>query len=127
VQGFTSALRLIFESARILQEPAHAVAAHYRTHIADSKATKTFSYWCFHPGIALRIMRTQHHIRCVILASGTLSPMDSWAAELGSPFPVRLENGHVIKEPQMWAGVVSVGPTSVRCAGSLPVHWCCAV
>ncbi len=32
----------------------------------------------------------------VILTSGTLSPMDSFATELGSDFPIRIEAPHVI-------------------------------
>lgn len=31
----------------------------------------------------------------MILTSGTLSPMDSWTAELKVPFPIRLSSTHV--------------------------------
>jgi Rad3-related DNA helicase len=31
-------------------------------------------------------------VRSILLTSGTLSPLDSFAAELRIPFPVRLEN-----------------------------------
>lgn len=47
----------------------------------------------------------------IILTSGTLSPMDSFAEELKLDFPVRLENPHVISDNQIWAGVVPVGPS----------------
>ena len=48
--------------------------------------------------------------RSMILTSGTLSPMDSFASELRLPFPVRLENPHVIPAKNVWVGVVSRGP-----------------
>ncbi|XP_062085847.1 regulator of telomere elongation helicase 1 homolog [Humulus lupulus] len=47
----------------------------------------------------------------IFLTSSTLSPMDSFAQELKLDFPVRLENPHVIKFSQIWAGVVPVGPS----------------
>lgn len=43
-------------------------------------------------------------VRCVLLTSGTLSPLDSFALELGVPFPVRLENPHVIGPHQVLQG-----------------------
>lgn len=52
-------------------------------------------------------------IRCVLLTSGTLSPLDSLAAELRLPFPVRLENPHVIDPKRVWVGVITSGPGNV--------------
>ena len=52
--------------------------------------------------------------RCVVLVSATLSPMSSFASELAIPFPVRLENPHVIAPDQVWGGVVPVGPSGKR-------------
>lgn len=37
----------------------------------------------------------------VILTSGTLSPMGTFASELRTAFPVRLENKHVIQPSQV--------------------------
>lgn len=39
-------------------------------------------------------------VRSFLLTSGTLSPMDSYAAELGILMPVRVENAHVVKPTQ---------------------------
>ena len=39
-------------------------------------------------------------MRSILLTSGTLSPLDSFAHELGLPFPIRLENPHVIAKEQ---------------------------
>lgn len=55
---------------------------------------------------------TQVGIRCMILTSGTLSPMESFAHELKLPFPIRLENPHVIQPEQIWVGILERGPAS---------------
>ena len=111
LQAVISCLRVVFAYPLTLGETPMGVSRHYRLNVSPDRV---FSYWCFHPGIALRVLRAQHGVRCVLLASGTLSPMDALASELGSAFPVRLENPHVIRSDQLWAGVVSVGPGSVR-------------
>ena len=49
-----------------------------------------------------------------MLTSGTLSPMASFASELRLPFPVRLENPHVIGSNQVWGGIVPVGPSGKK-------------
>ncbi|KAL4601857.1 hypothetical protein ACB092_10G012300 [Castanea dentata] len=71
----------------------------------------TLSWWCFNPGIAFEEFH-KLDVGSIILTSGTLSPMDSFALELKLEFPVRLENPHVITPSQIWAGVVSAGPSS---------------
>ena len=48
-------------------------------------------------------------VRSIVLASGTLSPMGSYAAELALPFPVRLENPHVVDADQVFLGVLKAG------------------
>lgn len=68
------------------------------------------SYWCFTAGLAF------HHILCqyprsIILTSGTLAPLPSFATELLTSFPHTLENNHVISPDQVWVGVVPMGPT----------------
>ncbi len=41
--------------------------------------------------------------RCLLLTSGTLAPLDSFAFELQTPFTVRLENPHIIAPKQVHA------------------------
>jgi len=43
---------------------------------------RSLSLWCFSSGVAMRNL-TNIGVRCVILASGTLSPLDSFAGEMG--------------------------------------------
>ena len=40
-------------------------------------------------------------VRSIILTSGTLSPMTSFASELGVNFPIQLEANHVIHKSQV--------------------------
>ncbi|KAE8724273.1 heat shock 70 kDa protein 14-like [Hibiscus syriacus] len=54
---------------------------------------------------------TEMGVGSIILTSGTLSPLGSFAQELKLDFPVQLENPHVISSNQIWAGVVSLGPS----------------
>ena len=39
-------------------------------------------------------------VRSVVLTSGTLAPMTSFASELGIPFPIQLEANHIISPSQ---------------------------
>lgn len=39
--------------------------------------------------------------RCIVLTSGTLSPMASFSSELGIQFPIQLEANHVIANSQV--------------------------
>lgn len=41
-------------------------------------------------------------VRSVLLTSGTLSPLDSFAQELQLEFPLSLENPHVIADSQVY-------------------------
>jgi hypothetical protein len=49
-------------------------------------------------------------LHCVILTSGTLSPLSPLMSELGIPIPVTLENPHVIGPGQVFVSVISTGP-----------------
>lgn len=45
------------------------------------KASRIFSWWCFNPGVAMEEF-AKRDVGSIILTSGTLSPMDSFAEEL---------------------------------------------
>lgn len=47
------------------------------------------------------------HVRSVLLTSGTLSPLDSFAHELQLPFKISLENPHVVDPSQVRYAVLS--------------------
>ena len=49
--------------------------------------------------------------RCVVVTSGTLSPLGTFASELGAEFPVRVEANHVVSSEQVLVRSVGSGPT----------------
>nr|XP_021139479.1 regulator of telomere elongation helicase 1 [Columba livia] len=73
------------------------------------KQGKTLSYWCFSPGYSMHELVRQG-VRTIILTSGTLSPLSSFTMEMQIPFPVSLENPHVIDKHQLWVGIIPKGP-----------------
>lgn len=70
----------------------------------------TLSYWCFAPGVAMHRLLARR-TRSLLLTSGTLAPLDGFAAELGVGFKHALEGPHVVGGDQVWVGVVPAGPT----------------
>ncbi|XP_058989972.1 regulator of telomere elongation helicase 1 isoform X3 [Mustela lutreola] len=80
---------------------------------AARKQGKVLSYWCFSPGHSMQELVRQG-VRSVILTSGTLAPVSSLALEMQIPFPVCLENPHVISKQQIWVGIVPKGPDGAQ-------------
>ncbi|KAG0608502.1 hypothetical protein M758_8G111000 [Ceratodon purpureus] len=114
---FRDALRIIFRDNNVTH------AGSYKVHIHEqsgkdgdkgggrgAKKGRMLSYWCFNPGLAMEEF-SKLGVRSIILTSGTLAPLESFAIELNLPFDVRLENPHVIDSSQVWVGVVSSGPS----------------
>eukprot|EP00035_Acanthoeca_spectabilis_P017391 m.362541 g.362541 ORF g.362541 m.362541 type:complete len:1056 (-) comp16651_c0_seq2:2355-5522(-) len=62
-------------------------------------------FWCLNPAVAYSSMADR--ARTVILTSGTMSPLNTFASELGSTFPHTVEANHIIKSDQVWAGTLS--------------------
>ena len=75
--------------------------------IAPRFVTK-LSYWCFSPGIAMQDFIRQG-VYSIILTSGTLSPLTSFSSELKIPFPITLQNPHVIDASQISVQVIARG------------------
>uniref|UniRef100_A0A8P4GG84 Regulator of telomere elongation helicase 1 n=1 Tax=Dicentrarchus labrax TaxID=13489 RepID=A0A8P4GG84_DICLA len=71
------------------------------------------SYWCFSPGFSMQDLVNQG-VRCIILTSGTLSPLSSFTSEMRIEFPVTLENSHVIERDQIFVSVIDRGPDGVQ-------------
>lgn len=80
---------------------------------AYKKQGNILSYWCFSPGFSMQELVNQG-IRCIILTSGTLSPLDSFTSEMRIEFPVRLENDHVIEKDQIFVSIIQQGPDGVQ-------------
>ncbi|CAL9205095.1 unnamed protein product [Musa hybrid cultivar] len=71
------------------------------------------SLWCLNPAVVFKEIANLS--LSVILTSGTLAPMGSFASELGVQFEACLEAPHVIDvESQVWAAVVPAGPANCQ-------------
>lgn len=49
-------------------------------------------------------------VKCVILTSGTLSPLPPLISELGLQSPITLENPHIVGDSQVCVEIVTRGP-----------------
>ncbi|XP_069035422.1 regulator of telomere elongation helicase 1 isoform X3 [Lepisosteus oculatus] len=109
-----------------------SIAKHYKVHIhrdtsshkkkqstdiwsssSSKKQGNVLSYWCFSPGFSMQELLHQG-VRCIILTSGTLSPLSSFTSEMQIPFPVSLENPHVIAKHQIFVSIIPKGPDNVQ-------------
>lgn len=73
------------------------------------------NFWALNPALAFRDLVGDNGARSVVLTSGTLAPLSSFATELGVDFPIRLEAQHCINmERQVWGAVVSSGPNRIN-------------
>ncbi|KAK9863411.1 hypothetical protein WJX84_010706 [Apatococcus fuscideae] len=65
--------------------------------------------WCLNPALAFNSMAESAH--AIILTSGTLAPMATFASELGAPFENMLEAPHVVNmQKQVRACAIAAGP-----------------
>lgn len=51
----------------------------------------------------------QQGIRCLILTSGTLAPLDALVSEFEFAIPIRLSNKHIINDSQVYVKIVGTG------------------
>ena len=112
-----SSIKKVFGSAGTTQMQAMARAGGYRVNITASsgpsgsgsgRTPRTLSYWCLTPSLSLIDLKALK-VRSMLVTSGTLSPLPSYALELGLPFPNRLENPHIISEKQVHVQIVGKG------------------
>ena len=76
---------------------------------ASMVTTITFSFWCLNPAVCFDDLKED--TRSIVLTSGTLSPMATFASELDVKFPISLEANHVVDKAQVWVGTLAAGPT----------------
>jgi len=67
----------------------------------------SLNFWCLNPGVCFDELL---ECKSIILTSGTLSPMMTFASELEVKFPVTLEANHVVDKSQVWVGTLGTGP-----------------
>jgi regulator of telomere elongation helicase 1 len=76
---------------------------------------RTVGFWCLDSSSVLQAAVAG--ARSVLVTSGTLSPMDHFAAELGIPFGVVHQGEHVIGDHQLFSAIMSRGPGGQRLNG----------
>lgn len=74
------------------------------------------SILCMNPAVAFE--KIHQSAWSVIVASGTLSPIESLKTELGCTFSQPFEGGHVISQDRIFASIISHGPNrkELNCA-----------
>ncbi|KAM7538030.1 hypothetical protein Aperf_G00000075412 [Anoplocephala perfoliata] len=72
----------------------------------------SLNFWCLSPAVCMRSLAANAH--SLILASGTLAPLDALVAELQLEFPIRLEASHVVPSQRVLAACVAKGPNGTR-------------
>ena len=73
--------------------------------ISRSKNSWTLQIFCLSPSVGMKALVKQE-VHNVIITSGTLCPLDSFEIELGIPFPIKLQNSHVIKKHQLNISII---------------------
>ncbi|XP_030590571.1 regulator of telomere elongation helicase 1 isoform X2 [Archocentrus centrarchus] len=131
LQKLSDIIQLVFcgePSEKDRQHQMETNTAHFKVHIhrdtsihrkkqsadvwassSSKKQGNILSYWCFSPGFSMQELKNQE-VRCIILTSGTLSPLSSFTSEMRIDFPVRLENSHVIERDQIFVSIIGQGP-----------------
>lgn len=72
------------------------------------------NFSALNPALAFSELTGENGARSVVLSSGTLAPLNSFASELGNDFPIRMEAQHCIDmKTQVWGGLIAAGPRDV--------------
>ncbi|KAL9647262.1 hypothetical protein ABK040_012614 [Willaertia magna] len=79
--------------------------------LLDTRVEYTLNFWCYNPAVAFEALKTK--CRSVLLASGTLAPLDSFSSELGTQFSTVFEGSHIISKEQVWVGTIGTGDNGV--------------
>lgn len=136
---FVPDYRLVIEKSRKREFGGEAAAAAAAA-AAGGEFGWTLGLWCMSPAAAFAPITKK--ARSVILASGTLAPLDPLAMDLRAEFPVRAELGHVVDACQVFACVVgefevtfrraeelsvqdAVGRSLLACCGAIPAGVLC--
>lgn len=85
---------------------------HTKSSPGSNSWTHTLSFWCLNPAVAMSDIKDKVH--SLIVASGTLSPMESFESELDMPFKSQLQAKHVIPPDGVWIGGIACGPSKLK-------------
>lgn len=117
---FTSLFHVL---GKMLIEGGDVLASYRMVRIQKVKAEKmgrkldiTLGFWCLSPDVIFRPLCNQ--VKSIILTSGTLSPMGTFASELHTKFDERLEALHIINPEQVWVGCLPTSPQGLTFIGN---------
>lgn len=82
----------------------------FSQHTQD-KETLSLRLLCMNPAVVFEGLK---EAKCIILASGTLTPLISLHSELATEFPLQVSPNHVIPPDRVWIGSLSTCPNGRR-------------
>ncbi|GJQ10909.1 hypothetical protein GpartN1_g2700.t1 [Galdieria partita] len=106
---FLKYIRLLFHLSEDEARLSYIVCIYGEPNSEEKRRRITVSYWCFNPGLVMK--QLVKGIRCLLLTSGTLSPLSVLESELQIRFPIQLENRHIITQHQLFIGMLGIGPS----------------
>ncbi|XP_031640817.1 regulator of telomere elongation helicase 1 homolog [Contarinia nasturtii] len=74
----------------------------------ETVGSKILNFWCFSPAFGMKYLFEQG-IRCLILTSGTLAPLEPLVDEMDIKDPLLLTNEHIIKDSQVFVRIIDSG------------------
>ncbi|KAJ7532665.1 hypothetical protein O6H91_13G014200 [Diphasiastrum complanatum] len=111
IEGLFVALKFMLKSPARVGDYQLVIQKYLKRDEGVQRWVYSVSLWCLNPGVVFEDVAAAS--RSIILTSGTLSPLSSFASELGVPFEICMEGPHVIDmSKQVWAAALSVGPGS---------------
>lgn len=87
-----------------------------RTEKTSRRLEVTLGFWCLGPDVIFKPLANR--VKSIILTSGTLSPMNTFASELFTRFDEQLEALHIINKEQVWIGCLPTSPQGVSFIGN---------
>ncbi|CAG5047696.1 unnamed protein product [Parnassius apollo] len=75
------------------------------------KETLSLRLMCMNPAV---IFESLKKARCIMLASGTLTPLVSLHSELATDFPLQVSPNHVIPSDRVWIGSLTTCPNGTK-------------
>ncbi|GJQ84726.1 hypothetical protein Trydic_g21131 [Trypoxylus dichotomus] len=98
-------------------EPKKKTVDGWLPKVSSKRTGRVISYWCFSPGFGMSMLLRQG-VKCVILTSGTLAPLQPLISELELKISVQLENPHVVGKNQVCVKIIPKGPDNEQLNGS---------
>uniref|UniRef100_A0A0N4ZRV0 Helicase ATP-binding domain-containing protein n=1 Tax=Parastrongyloides trichosuri TaxID=131310 RepID=A0A0N4ZRV0_PARTI len=85
--------------------PEQIASKLFKLYINKEGNLTNLHYWCFSAGFTMRYLQSRG-VHSIIVASGTLSPLNQFVNSMGIDFPITLENGHAAKSSQILSGAI---------------------